>query len=205
MSSIPIQVRLPDGKEFDVFTEAHPRFMAALDQIAAGYTDLFTAIEDLEGSEERRVNYLLLGASYTEFEETLVLAVNGYGSGATKLLRGLYERTVTVQYLMKHPNKVQQFIDYTKVHWKKLLIEGDTNGIGKHLSEKRRKEIQAEFAEVEKQFTETVCKCGKTRLQGSWTKKPVPSQARELSEMLGTLCFQGYLIPTFSCIPRSGV
>jgi hypothetical protein len=171
--------------------------MEALDQIAAGYTDLFTAIEDLEGSKERRVNYLLLGASYTEFEETLVLAVNGYGSGATKLLRGLYERTVTVQYLMKHPDKVQQFIDYTKVHWRKLLIEADANGVGKQLSEERRKEIEAEFAEVEDQFTETVCKCGNTRLQGSWTKKPVPSQARELSEMLGTLCFQGYLIPTF--------
>jgi hypothetical protein len=197
MSSIPIPARLPDGKEFDVFTEAHPRFMAALDQIAAGYTDLFTAIEDLEGSKERRVNYLLLGASYAEFEETLVLAVNGYGFGATKLLRGLYERTVTVQYLMKHPDKVQQFIDYTRVHWKKLLIEGDTNGVGKQLAEERRKEIEAEFAEVEKRFTETVCKCGKTRLQGSWTKKPVPSQARELSDMLGTLCFQGYLIPTF--------
>ena len=54
------------------------------------------------------------------------------------------------------------------------------------------------FANVKEEFTEIACKpCKKTRLQGSWTKKPVPTQAREIHEQLGQICFQGYLMPTF--------
>jgi hypothetical protein len=66
------------------------------------------------------------------------------------------------------------------------------------VSNNRRDEIESGFAEVEEDFTEFVCKkCNKTALQGSWTKKPVPTQASEVNEGLTTLCFYGYLMPTF--------
>jgi hypothetical protein len=41
--------------------------------------------------------------------EIVFLAVNGYGNGASKLLRGLYERAVTLTYLIKFPEKVERF------------------------------------------------------------------------------------------------
>lgn len=198
MSADTFVSSFPDGTEFVRFTQAHPSFLRSLDEIAASFTDLFGAIEQQDSSTPNDTLYLLVGAAYTEFEEVLVLGLNGYGSGSTKLLRALYERTVTAQYLMKHPDKVQQFIDFTNVHWHKLLLEADTNGAGKELSEERRDEIETHFKAVEESFTEIVCKtCGKSRLQGSWTKKPVPTQAREIGEALGTLCFHGYLMPTF--------
>jgi hypothetical protein len=68
--------------------------------------------------------FLLIGSATTEFEEIMVLALNGYGSGANKLLRAFYERTVAIQYLMKRPEKIKQFVDYSNVHWHKLLKEG---------------------------------------------------------------------------------
>jgi hypothetical protein len=188
----------PDGTEFARFKENFPPGLKGLDEIAAGYHDIMSALEEQESNRNNEFLFLMVGACYTEYEEILLLALNGYGSGATKLLRALYERVVTGMYLMRNPKKIQQFIEYTYVHWHKLLIEADTTGVAQSLSPERREEIVNDFRKVEAQFTETVCKpCKKTRLRGSWTKKPVPSQAREVAEELGLLCFQSYLIPTF--------
>lgn len=188
----------PDPREFMRIRRSHPSVIEAIDVIAEGFTVLFDAIKRQDESRDKSVLFIMVGAGYREFEEILTLGLNGYGAGATKLLRALYERTVTILYLMKHPGKVQQFIDFTAVHWHKLLIEADTNGVGDQLPQERRDEIEHGFKEVEKDFTETVCApCKKTRLQGSWTKKPVPTQAREISKELGDYCFRGYLMPTF--------
>jgi hypothetical protein len=191
-------IRLMDPKEFARMRKNHPSVFASLDQIAGAFTDLFEAIKSQDDTRNRSLLFLMVGASYREFEELLTLAMNGYGAGATKLLRALYERTVTTLYLMKHPKKIQQFIDFTAIHWKKLLIEADTSGIGAQLPDERRGEIERDFKQVEENFQELACSpCKKTRLQGSWTKKPVPTQAREINEELGAMCFRSYLMPTF--------
>jgi len=200
----------PDGKEFTLFKETFPNALNSIDDIAAGYTEIMTAMEQLDSNRDNEILFLMVGACYTEYEEILLLSLNGYGSGGTKLLRALYERVVTMLCLMRHPDKIQQFIDYTHVHWNKLLIEADMDGVAEELSEKRREEIVANFEGVKDQFseprcTETTCKnSGKTRLQGSWTKKPVPTQAREVVPELGLLCFQSYLMPTFFLTQRFG-
>ena len=123
------ETTFPDGKEFRLLKQKHPSLPASLDDVADGFTTLFIAIQKRNSSRTGDIHFLLTGAAYTEFEEILVLALNGYGSGATKLLRALYERTETTQYLMSHPNKIQQFINYTDVHWQKLLREAESMGI----------------------------------------------------------------------------
>lgn len=193
-----ILFRFPDPKHLAEFTSRYPVVLRALDAMAGGFAGLMHQFEQQVDSEVNNILFLLFGASWREFEEILVLALNGYGSGAMKLVRALYERTVTTQYLMKHPDKVKQFKAFTHVHWHKLLIDADETGIGVELPKERREEIETNFVAVQDQFTEVTCKpCNKTRLQGSWTKKPVPSQARELHEQLGHICFQSYLMPTF--------
>ena len=193
----------PDGKEFTLFRETHPNVLRSMDDVAGGYALTMLAMEQLDSNRDNEILFLMVGACYTEYEEILLLSLNGYGSGGTKLLRALYERVVTVLYLTKNPKKIQQFIDYTHVHWNKLLIEADTNGVGKELNDERRKEIVANFEAVKDQFSEPRCSektCknfGKTQLQLSWTKKPVPTQAREVVPELGLLCFQTYMMPTF--------
>jgi hypothetical protein len=160
--------RFPDPKHFAEFTSRYPAVLQAIDAMAGGFTGLIHQLEQQDDTEVNNVFFLLVGASWREFDEILVLALNGYGSGAIKLLRALYERTVTTQYLMKHPEKVKQFKDFTHVHWHKLLIDADETGFAAQLPKERRDEIEANFANVAKQFTEVECKpCKKTRLQGS--------------------------------------
>jgi hypothetical protein len=190
--------RFPDGNDFADFRSRHPGVLRGLGQMAVGFSGLLAFVKEQKVSEVNTILFLLLGASWREFEEILVLALNGYGSGAMKVLRALYERTVTTQYLMKFPSKMRQFSDFSHVHWHKLLTDADLTGVGAKLPKQRRDEIESNFARVRDQFTEIACKpCKKTRLQGSWTKKPVPTQAREIHEQLGQICFQSYLMPTF--------
>lgn len=50
-----------------------------------------------------------------DFLEVVFLAINGYGAGATKILRSLYERAVTIEYLVANPSKVDRFIQFAAI------------------------------------------------------------------------------------------
>lgn len=55
------------------------------------------------------------------FEEIRFVCMNGYGLAGTKLLRGLYERTVTASYYAKNPNAAGKFLDLFAVDLGKLV------------------------------------------------------------------------------------
>jgi len=56
-----------------------------------------------------------------DFFEVLLCCGNGYGHAALKLLRSLYERAVTLEYLHRNPNELDDFLDYHEVQEHKLL------------------------------------------------------------------------------------
>src|SRR5437016_14045525 len=124
-----ILFRFPDPKHLAEFTSRYPVVLRALDAMAGGFAGLMHQFEQQVDSEVNTILFLLFSASWREFEEILVLALNGYGSGAMKLLRALYERTVTTQYLMRFPDKVRTFSDFSHVHWHKLLTDADQTGL----------------------------------------------------------------------------
>ncbi len=192
-------IKGPNNNAFFRFAERQPEVLKAIDQIAVGFTNLFTAVTKPESSVETETLFLLSSAIYTEYEEIVTLATSDYGFGATKLLRALYERIATTLYLMKNPGKVMQFKEYSDVHWYKLLAEADRNGTGKQLSDDRRKEIMSNLEAVRARFSSYACdKCkDKEELRGSWTRLPPPDQASQLHEQLRLLSFHGYLMPTF--------
>lgn len=49
---------------------------------------------------------------WEDFEEILLLGANGYGFGCLKILRGMYERLVTVSYLHRNPGETERFLDF---------------------------------------------------------------------------------------------
>jgi len=56
-----------------------------------------------------------------DFLEIVFLAINGYGAGATKILRSLYERAVTIDYLIQNPNKVDRFLQFAAIQENRAL------------------------------------------------------------------------------------
>jgi hypothetical protein len=57
-----------------------------------------------------------------DFLEVLLCCGNGNGQAAQKLLRGLYERAVTLRYLHEHPEEIDDFLDFYHVTQRKLMI-----------------------------------------------------------------------------------
>ena len=64
---------------------------------------------------------MLVAVAQVDFVEVVFLAINGYGSGATKILRSLYERAVTIQYLINNPEKIDRFLQFAAIQEKRAM------------------------------------------------------------------------------------
>src|SRR5260370_41607815 len=103
---LQVEEMLPESEGWRELRKKHPSLLKALDDMSSNYRCLFELIEEQESANQKEIIFLLLGSTYREFAEIMVLALNGYGSGATKILRALYESTVTMPYLMRNPKKI---------------------------------------------------------------------------------------------------
>jgi hypothetical protein len=126
--------------------------------------------------------------------EILLCCGNGNGHAAQKLLRGLYERVVTLRYLHEHPAEVENFLDFYWVAQRKLMI-ACAGTMGKDMFTRDMiAEIENGYQAVKDKFMVTDCKtCGTKRPSHSWSKLDFAAMARMTS--LGKLIALGYYIP----------
>ena len=108
-----------------------------------------------------------------ESQEILLLAANEYPSGASKLLRGLYERTVTLLYLQKHPEKAERFQHYAAIQEHRLVSAArklfSDERIDAAWKEVTVAAVDASYAKFKGEFQKTKCKkCKTTELMHSW-------------------------------------
>jgi len=82
---------------FDRFHPLERAFNAAFDRNAEVTTHADKAI------------YFLGRLCFEDFMEVICLASNGYGVGAMKLVRGLYERAVVASFLSTYPEDAESF------------------------------------------------------------------------------------------------
>jgi hypothetical protein len=77
--------------------------------------------------------FLLARAAFEDYCELWILAGNGYGIGTYKILRGLYEKVVTLGDLVRHPPDIQRSHDYAIVQQRRLMnrIKADPHMRGK--------------------------------------------------------------------------
>jgi len=105
---------IPDTAKSRAFMARHPQFPDAL-------LKLFDTANKCFGRNPRPKNHLehicfwLGHTCRQEFLEIVFLAINGYGAGATKILRSLYERAVTIEYLVQNPHKVDRFLQFAAI------------------------------------------------------------------------------------------
>lgn len=132
-----------------------------------------------------------------DFLEVFVLSANGYGMGAIKLLRTLYEHSVTLYYLSEHPNELDDFYDYSYVTEHKLLkpIREAYGSSAFANTSIRETEVEERFSSVRKRFMTTDCKkCGTERLNYTWSKLNFVDMAK-LAGPLGALILHAYYGP----------
>ena len=97
-----------------------------------------------------------------DFREIYVLAEMCLGVGAMKLLRGLYERSVTASYLSLHAEEAQDFLDYWHIQHRKLRRHAESLAdLSELFPTEKAEELERNYERVKGQFTQTLCKqCG---------------------------------------------
>jgi hypothetical protein len=169
--------------------------------------DAFQAINShLVGREDDIVGRSIFYLSFIVWEdlnEILVLCANGLISGAMKILRGMFERTVTLSYLALKPDQADLFWNYFKVDQHKLAdrMERAFPGV---FPKERLEKIHADYEEVKARYQVPHCnECARTRINHSWSKTNIVDMAKEVG-IPAHIIEGGYYIPMQETHPKVG-
>jgi hypothetical protein len=105
----------------EIFFDKNPAFYPVFERLLELSNKCFG--REVPEAPLERVCFGLGHTCREDFLDIALLAVNGRGDGALKLLRSLYERAVTLAYLSKNPDKVDRFVQFAGVQEYKLLVE----------------------------------------------------------------------------------
>lgn len=171
------------------FLEKHQSLITALD---TAFIRKWTTAEPVD-----RVIFYLGRLCAEDFWEIFLLCANGYGNGAMKILRGMYEKAVTARYLHLHPEECDNFMDF---HWVQQYKLGEAirKAHGEDaLTQENSEEVRENYKKVRKRFLVSDCeKCGTERVNHFWsTKKRDFVTMAHATDSLGKLIVVGYYLP----------
>ena len=148
----PLTVGLP--AEWGDFERRHAQLLKdVLPPLMDVATKVVARTMESEHPHERLV--FLLGRHVPEdFNEIFLLAANGYGIGALKLLRPMYERVVTMMFLIRNPEKAQDFFDWVLVEKQKTLnhLKDEGDDPTHYLTAEEIEQVKAEYERVRHKF-----------------------------------------------------
>jgi len=185
---VPVGIGNPvEQKEF---LAANPNRVKAIENLYASAEQVFlrTLVSDKPAD---RIGFYLGRICVEEFSEILLLAGNGHGIGALKILRGMYERAVTSAYILANPDQADAFLDYDKVNKRAAYMHAKKLGkYGPNLSPETIKRIEDEFEAVKPRFW-----TGK-RVRSSWTALDTASLAQRAGAGYEQLYLDAFYKPT---------
>lgn len=190
----PLSARYGYPEEWAAFSKTHQEFLKRFKNIEKAITTAFQRVHKSTTPLEKMI-YFQGRLIVEDFMEILLLCGNGYGIGAQKLVRGMYERAVSARYLMNHPEEVDNFLAFHRVTDHKFLIAIEQSMGREVFSAKNAEKIREDYARVKDQFTVPDCKVCKTvRMNHTWSKVDIVSMARE-TQSLWKLILPGYYMP----------
>jgi len=183
-------------EEWTAFTARHLEFTRRFANISRAVDVAFQRVHETTTQVERTI-YFLGRVAVEEFMEILLLCANGYGIGAQKLVRGMYERVVTARYLYKHPDEVENFLSFHRVTDHKFLSAVQSSMSDDVFSPDQTAEIERNFEAVKSRFMVPKCEtCGTSRLNHTWNRLDIVSMARKADESLWRQIVPAYYLPT---------
>lgn len=180
----------PEGA---AFFERFPQFFPAFERLIQLTNKSFGPRQVGSRLEETCVN---LGVTCcTDVLEIVLLGVNGHSIGATKILRGLYERAVTLAYILKHPAKVDRFVAYGTIIERKLVQEARKHSTDKEIEGQLGNDSIAKIEDRYKQNKHLFLRPGGKKLAPSWDIA-FASQVEEVGSPFTDYYLVAYLFPT---------
>jgi hypothetical protein len=178
------------------FDQRHPRWSEVMSRLEGAINLALSRTQVMDLPIDKFV-YFYGNLVAEDFMELFLLAVNGYGYGAMKLLRSMYEHTVVLKYLHDHPDEVQRFFDFDRVQQYKLMKRIiDTFGENA-LPRATTEETERRYEEIKERFIVKSCKsktCDERRVGNTWSKLDLVAMAKTTGA-IGTLIVPGYFVP----------
>lgn len=184
--------------EWERFVKEHPVVAQKLGPLHATITKVFIRQGVAQTNADSTI-FFLGRLCAEDFSEILLMCGNGYGFGAMRLLRSMYERVVTLAYLAKHPTEVKDFLDYQMVVERKVLNQmkkahGATE-VEKSFGKQAMDQIENDFKKVRNRFTSG------GRVQLTWTKKTMEELARAAGKEYEQLYLPCYVMTLLQAHP----
>jgi hypothetical protein len=176
------------------FLKRHELFMRCFPNLRtifeAAFTRQFASAELAD-----RVVFSLGRLCIEDFMEILVLSGNGYGIGALKILRGMYEKAITALYLHVAPEQAENFVDYYWVAQQKLAHAVIETFGEETLPRDKLEETRRMYKQLKERFMVSACRsCDSKQLNHTWSKLNFVAMAKAAGS-LGKFIVPAYYIP----------
>lgn len=185
-------------EEWADFARRNRQFLERMPSLKAAMNAAFVDPGSVHATPADMMVFFLGRLCAEDFSEIILLSANGYGVGATKLLRGFYERVVTARYLRKHPDEAEAFMAWGVVSEGKRAREV-LDVFGANLAPEKAAKLKEviETARAERpRFVVDDCKtCKTTKLNHTWSKLDFVSMAKSVDGLTGDYIFPCYLEP----------
>jgi hypothetical protein len=113
--------------------------------------------------------------------------------GAQKILRSLYERTVTLKYIAANPSAAEKFVSFDTIDWDQVLV-GIEKLAGLSLTEPSRTNLKNKTAKARQEFKQAPCpECG-LRKQTSWTTLSAKDMSTRVD--MGHMHLHAFVMPS---------
>ncbi len=133
---------------------------------------------------------MLARIAVDDFSELLTLASNGWGNGAMKILRGMYERVVTSAYVALFPEVSRElagsmWIQEWKVWRRTVALRPEIEDV---VSQGTIEALRRRASEAQDRHRESFCKkCGQLVQVHAWTKVDLETMGKKVDEKLSQL------------------
>jgi len=186
-------------KASEAFFDRHPKFYPTFEHLMGLGNKVFGR-ESLPKNPLEDVGFGLGHACREDFIEIVFLASNGYGGGALKLFRGLYERAVTLAYLVKFPKRIDRFVNFAAIQEHRTMEGAFLSGVSEEqfneaVSPDTAAAVRERYKKHKPDFQITDCKvCMTTRTSVSWDLD-LAAMVRNLGVPYTSIFLMGYAIP----------
>lgn len=188
-----------ETEESNAFFDRNPSFVPFFEKLMATANKCFGRRVDFKNHLED----VVFSQGHTcrdDYTEDVFLAVNGYSDAAAKILRGLYERAVTLAYVGDSDEKARRFHRYSGIQAHrsmeaalKLFTDEEFEKVAGAGSIARMRDW---YKQVKPEFQTTQCKkCGTTRTQSSWDID-LASMVQKVGDPYRMYFLNGYAMPT---------
>src|SRR5437764_656829 len=161
--SLHMEFGQPEERLF--FSEQFPGFINLLSNMGEALNAVFR--RSVPANPSGITIFMLGKLCVDDFNEILLLCANGFGFGAMKILRGMFEKLVDARYLNLHPEEIEKFWNFHIVKLRKLKLEDVM------------KKTSPDWERIIDSFRTIKKKSGTLKLQQNWTVKDFVTRAEE--------------------------